>query len=141
MVISYTQNLYFKIQCTKSENKIIFISFFIYFKEFTQQFEYENHCRSLYFSCLLKTSINIRKTIPCSIEMKSNNKIKFVVYKNISCSFCYKVPTSISLPQNYVSKNGYPFPRTPIFGQSPSHYQHDSKLDNNSNFKPPMSND
>ncbi len=46
----------------------------------------------------------------------------------------------LSYSQNCVFKNQYPFPRTPIFEQSPSHYQHDSKLKKNSKFKSPMSN-
>jgi hypothetical protein len=38
--------------------KLHFISFFFfYYKEFTQQYEYENQCKSLYFSLLLRTSI------------------------------------------------------------------------------------
>jgi hypothetical protein len=95
MVISYTHKLYFKIQYRKFKN-IITIHFLIFliFKEFTQQYEYENHCKSLYFSCLLKTSIKIQQKIPRSIEMKSNIKIKFVVYQKKVYSFCYKIPTS-----------------------------------------------
>jgi hypothetical protein len=61
--------------------------------------------------------------------------------KNIVCIFYYQVPTSISLIKKKVSKNENPFPITPIFGQSASHYQYDSKLNKNSKFKPPMSND
>jgi hypothetical protein len=55
MVISYTQNLYFKIQCRKSKN-IIIIHFFIllYFKKLTQQFEYENHCKKFTFLLFTK---------------------------------------------------------------------------------------
>ncbi len=73
--------------------------------------------------------------IPCSIEMKSNIKIKSVVSKNKVYSFCYKVHTYLSLLQSCVFTNEYPFPKTPIFGQSPNQYQHDSKLKKNSNFK------
>jgi hypothetical protein len=40
-----------------------------------------------------------------------------------------------------VFKNENPFPIIPIFGQSPSHHQHHSKLNKNSKFKPPISND
>jgi len=40
-----------------------------------------------------------------------------------------------------VSKNENPFPKIPILGKSPNHHQHDSKLNNNSKFKPQMSND
>jgi len=91
MVISYTQNLYFRIQCKKSRNIItIHFYFFIYFKEFTQESKYENHYKSLYFSCLLKTSIKIKQKIPRFVAMKSNNKIKFVVCKKKSVIFATK---------------------------------------------------
>jgi hypothetical protein len=30
-----------------------------YYREFTQQYEYENHCKSLYLLFLLKTSFEI----------------------------------------------------------------------------------
>jgi hypothetical protein len=73
--------------------------------------------------------------------MKSNNKIKYVVYQKQIYSFYYKIPTSPSLLQNRVFKNKNSFPRTPIFRQSPSHHQHDSKPNKNSKFKSPMSND
>jgi hypothetical protein len=45
--------------------------YFWFYKKFTQQYEYENHYRSLYFSCLLKTSIEIQQKITCFVETKS----------------------------------------------------------------------
>ncbi len=55
-------------------------------------------------------------------------KTKFIVYMTMYL-------------HDSVSKNENPFPRTSFFGQSLNHHQHDSKLNKNSKFKPPMSDD
>jgi len=58
-----------------------------------------------------------------------------MVFQTKICSLWYKVPTFISLFQNCVSKNVLHFPRTPSFGLSPSHHQHESKPNKNLKFK------
>jgi hypothetical protein len=113
MVISYGKTLYFKIQCKEFTNKItLHFLIFLYYKEFTQQYEYENHCRSLYFSYLLKISIKIQQKIPVLLKSNQNNKIKFVVSQK----------HNLSLLQNCVSKNENPLPKLPSLGspKSPS---------------------
>jgi hypothetical protein len=48
MVISYNQNLHLKIQHKKFRTKLQFISlYFLYYRKFPQQHEYENHYKSL----------------------------------------------------------------------------------------------
>jgi hypothetical protein len=64
-----------------------------------------------------------------------------VVYKKYSLYFLLPSTYIYFINKKNVSKNENPFPITPIFGQSASHYQYDSKLNKNSKFKPPMSND
>jgi len=74
--------------------------------------------------------------------MKSNKKIKSVVFKKKTEFVVFATKyLHLSLFQNCVFKNEYPFLIFPIFEQSSSHHQHDSKLNKNSKFKPPMSND
>jgi hypothetical protein len=55
MVISYNQNLYFKIHYKKKLQKQDYISFHHIFilKQFTQQYEHKIHCRNLHFFVLL----------------------------------------------------------------------------------------
>jgi len=55
------------------QNYILF-PYFLYYKKFTQQYEYENHCKSLYFFCLLKTLIEIQKKKTMIVEMKSKQQ-------------------------------------------------------------------
>jgi hypothetical protein len=107
-----------KYNAEQSKEKITIISLhFLYYKNFTQQYGYENHYKSLYFSVLLKVYQNYN--IPSSIEMKSKQqdniygiyKIKFKVYY-------YKIHTFIFLLQNCVSNNEILFPKIPIFVQS-----------------------
>jgi hypothetical protein len=50
-------------------------------------------------------------------EIKQQNKI-YGISKTESIVFSLKELMSISLLQNYVFKNEYPFLKTPIFGQS-----------------------
>jgi hypothetical protein len=54
MIISYKQNLYFKIHYKKFQ-KQDYISFHhtLILKQFTQKYEHKIHCKSIYFSVLL----------------------------------------------------------------------------------------
>jgi hypothetical protein len=88
-----------------------------------------------------KTLIKIQQKIPCFVEIKSNSKIKFVVYQKQSLKFLLQNTYIYHYSKNRVFKNENPFLRTPIFGQSLSQHQHDSKPNKNSKFKPPMPND
>jgi len=68
------------------ETKLQFITLhFWYYKRFTQQYGYGNHCKSLYFSILLKKSIRNIEKFHDMWNWNQNNKIEFVV-------FYYKVP-------------------------------------------------
>jgi len=94
----------------------------------------------MYFLVYWKLQQNYEK-IARSTKMYLNNKSKFVISHNKICNFL-QVPTYLIKLQNYVFMNVLHFPITPTFGQSPSHHQHEStKLNKNSKFKSPMSND
>jgi hypothetical protein len=121
MVISYNQNLHFKIHCKNSTNNIIihFIIFW-YYKNFTQWYEHKIHCKSLCFFVLLKTWIQNYSKIPCFVETKSKQQIKFVVYQNkISGFFITKIPIApLTLLQIVCLWIPFLFPRFCFFGQS-----------------------
>jgi hypothetical protein len=55
-------------------------------------------------------------------NIKQQDSIYGIKQKNVVSTTKY---LHLTLHQNCVSKNEYPFPRTPIFGQSPSHHHHD----------------
>jgi hypothetical protein len=99
------------------QKKLQFIFlYFWYYKEFTQQYDYENHNKSLYLSCLLKLSINYSKSsMVCWNEIKTT-RLNLWYIKNKICGFCYKIFTPISLLQNYVFKSEFFFPKLPSLG-------------------------
>jgi hypothetical protein len=88
MVISNNHNLYFKIQCKKSKDRIT-IHFLIYLilpKIHTTIYIWKSLQKYVFPLFNKKFNQNTTKT-PCFVEMKSNIKIKFVVYKNRIYSF------------------------------------------------------
>jgi hypothetical protein len=140
MVISYNQNMYFKIQCRKSIN-IIIISFLYIIKNSHNNKTMKIIAKVCTYLVYWKLQSKYSKSSMVYWNEIKTTRLNMWYIKNIIYSFGYKVPTSAPLFQNCVSKNENPCPITFIFGQFPSHHQHDSKPNKNSKFKPLMSND
>jgi len=66
----------------------------------------ENHYKSMHFSVLLKTTLDLQQNSMFYSNKIQNNKKNCGISKTKSIVFYYKVPTTPPiLPQNYVSKN------------------------------------
>jgi hypothetical protein len=100
---------------------------FSYYKKFTQQYEHRINCRSLCFYVLLRTLFQYSSKIPCFVETKSKQQMKYVVYQNKNAGFfTTKYLQFLSLFSKLCVIILFFFLRYCIFGQSKSHH-HDSK--------------
>jgi hypothetical protein len=83
MVISYNHNLYFKIQCRKSikknDNSFPYIFYTTENSHNNMNMKITTETCTFLVYWKLKTKYNKKNS--CFVEMKSNNKIKYVVYQ------------------------------------------------------------
>ncbi len=101
MVISYNQNLHFRIHCTNFRNKIIihFIIFWYYIKFIAKV------CASLYY-WEHKSKYN---RIPC-LKKKKSKQLKFVIYQNKIFGFVLQVTTTFPTLPKTMSDLFFPEP-------------------------------
>ncbi len=143
MVILSNQNLYFKIQCKKKQKQN--------YNSFQDIFDitYNSHnnlnmkittkiCTSFVYS---KLQSKYNKKFHVLLKCNQIARLNLWHTKTKSINFATKYLHLFPYFKTMCLKNEFHFPRTPTFGQSPSHHQHDSKPNKNSKFKPLMSND
>jgi hypothetical protein len=104
-VITYNQNLHFIIHYKNYRNNII-IHFIIiwHYKKFTQRNEHKIHHRSLCFSILLKSWIQITTKSHVLLKKIPKLHLKFVLYQNTIYGFLL-----------HISSSSYSSPKLPCF--------------------------
>ncbi len=117
MVISYYQNLYFRIQCKNNykHNYNSFSWYFLYHIRITQQIEYENQWRSLYSLIYWKLQQNYNKKSMFYLNV-IKQQIKFVISNTIICRFFTKHLHLFFLTSKLCVYECPSLPKTPILG-------------------------
>jgi len=97
-MVAYNQSLHFKIHCKSSKNNItIHFTIIWHYKKFTQWNEHRIHYRSLCFSTLLKSQIQITTKSHVLLKKIPKQHLKFVLYQNKICGFLPLIPPTLPI--------------------------------------------